>query len=36
MIFGEELCLWYGEDFVSFIEGDNGGCVCCDVYGFFI
>ena len=36
MTSGEELRLWYGEDFSGITEGDNGGRVCCDVYGLFI
>lgn len=33
---GEELRLWYGEDLRGSHEGNNGGRVCCDVYGLFI
>ena len=36
MTSGQELRLWYGEDLASSTEGDNGGRVCCDVYGLFI
>ena len=36
MTSGEELRLWYGEDFKGFTEGDNGGRVCCYVYALFI
>jgi len=36
MTSGQELRLWYGEDLASYTEGDNGGRVCCDVYGLFI
>ena len=32
----QELRLWYGEDLVGFTESDNGGWVCCDVYGLYI
>ena len=28
-----ELRLWYGEDFLDYSEGDNGGTTCADVYG---
>lgn len=33
---GQELRLWYGEDFVNLSEGDNGGRACCDVYALFV
>jgi len=33
---GQELRLWSGEDLANFTEGDNGGWVCCDVYGLYI
>ena len=36
MTSGEELRLWYGEDLANLFEGDNGGRVCCDVYGLII
>ena len=33
---GQQLRVWYGEDLMNFTEGDNGGRVCCDVYGIFV
>ena len=36
MASGEELRLWYGEDLANVFEEDNGGRVCCDVYGLII
>lgn len=33
---GQELRLWYGEDFANFSEDDNGGRACCDVYALFV
>ena len=33
---GQELRLWYGEDLGGSTESDNGGLVCCDVYGLYI
>lgn len=31
-----ELCLWYGEDLKGYIESDNIGKMCVDVYGFLV
>ena len=33
---GQELRLWFGEDFVNRFEGDNGGRACCDVYVVYV
>ena len=33
---GEELRLWYGEDFVDYTEVDNDGKTCCDVYALYV
>ena len=33
---GQELRLWFGEDLVGQTESDNGGQVCCDVYGLYL
>ena len=33
---GQQLHLWYAEDFLNQSEGDNGGRVCCDVYGLYV
>jgi len=33
---GQELRVWYGEDLAGSTESDNGGLVCCDVYGLYI
>lgn len=33
---GQELRLWYGEDFVNSSEGDNAGMTCCDIYARII
>ena len=33
---GQELRLWFGEDFVNRSEGDNGGRACCDVYVVYV
>ena len=33
---GQELRLWYGEDFANLSEDDNGGRACCDVYALFV
>ena len=28
---GKQMRLWFGEDLVNILEGDNGGTVCCTV-----
>jgi len=33
---GQELRLWYGEDFADDSEGDNGGRACSDVYALYV
>ena len=33
---GEELRLWYGEDFVDHNEYDNEGKACSDVYALYV
>lgn len=33
---GQELRLWYGEDFVNVSEGDNGGTACIDIYAIYV
>ena len=33
---GQELRLWYTEDLKNGFEGDNGGKVCADVFGYFM
>jgi len=33
---GQELRVWYSEDLADSSESDNGGLVCCDVYGLYI
>ena len=32
----QQLRLWYGEDLQDSTEDNNGGTVCCDVYGRFV
>ena len=33
---GQQLRVWDGEDLVDYIETDNGGRVCCDVYARYV
>ena len=33
---GQELRLWFGEDFADHTEGDNRGLVCCNVYVLYV
>ena len=33
---GQQLRLWYAEDWLNESEGDNGGTACCDVYGLYV
>ena len=33
---GQQLRVWYGEDLVDYVENDNGGRVCCDVYARYV
>ena len=33
---GENLRLWYGEDYLNWTEGYNDGRVCCDVYALYV
>lgn len=33
---GQQFRLWYGEDLVSYYEGDNAGKVCCNVYALYV
>ena len=33
---GQQLRVWYGEDLVDYLENDNGGKVCCDVYARYV
>ena len=35
LVSGEELRLWYGEDFANRTEFDNAGRVCSDVYALY-
>lgn len=33
---GQQLRVWNGEDLVDYLETDNGGRVCCDVYARYV
>lgn len=33
---GQELRLWYGEDFMNISEADNGGRACVDIYALYV